>query len=92
MRTVALATTPSGYAALWSPTHSSAGPVAGPVAGLGSDVARLEGDVEPVRWVVWAARDLTALLGLGVAVTRIWDCAEVHRLRHGGSGAPIQDI
>lgn len=88
MRTVALATLPMGYAVLWSPEQAAAGPVS-EVAGA---VARLERDPDPVRWVVWSARELLPLLDLGVAVRRLWDCTEVHRLRHGGWDAPLQAI
>ena len=48
MRTVALATLPMGYAALWSPEQAATGPV----VELARLVARLEADPEPVRWVV----------------------------------------
>lgn len=36
------------------------------------------------RWVTWSARDLAAVLSLGVALPRVWDLAEAHRLIHGG--------
>jgi DNA polymerase I len=88
VRTVAVATTPTGYAALWSPADASAGPV----VRLATAAARLDRDTEPVRWVVWAARDLSTLLDAGVEVSRIWDCSEVHRLRRGGWEASPQDI
>ena len=47
---------------------------------------------EPVRWVVWSARDLTAVLDEGLRPSRIWDCGEVHRLRRGGWDAQPQDL
>ncbi|HEU5144384.1 MAG TPA: hypothetical protein VFT81_04345, partial [Dermatophilaceae bacterium] len=37
------------------------------------------------RWVVWSARRaLREVVTAGVAVSRTWDLAEVHRLIHGG--------
>ncbi|MGN6752016.1 MAG: DNA polymerase, partial [Intrasporangium sp.] len=37
------------------------------------------------RWVVWSARlGLRPMVSAGVAVPRVWDLAEVHRLIHGG--------
>ena len=88
MRTVALATLPIGYAALWSPAQSRVGPV----AELADAMAGLEAGSEPVRWVVWSARDLTAVLDEGLRPSRIWDCGEVHRLRRGGWDAQPQDL
>lgn len=88
MRTVALATLRTGYAALSSPAESRVGPV----VEVADAMARLEAGPEPVRWVVWSARDLTPLLDAGLRASRIWDCTEVHRLRRGGWDATPQDL
>lgn len=88
MRTVAVATAiPGAYAVLWSPDHASAAPV----AEIAAAMRRLE-DAGPVRWVAWSARDLGPLVAAGVRVSRVWDCAEVHRLIAGGWQADPQDI
>jgi DNA polymerase I len=75
----------SGHAAMWS----AEGAAAGPVTEIAAHVARIERDEGPVRWVVWSAREVATLLDHGPAPARIWDCAEVHRLRHGGWEAPV---
>ena len=95
MRTVAVATSiPQGYAALWSPDPATP-PLAGTVSEIAAAMRRLqaEGDAAgtPVRFVVWAATDLHALAA-AVPIARIWDCAEVHRLLHGGWRADPQDL
>lgn len=79
---------PSGYAALWSPEHSAAGPV----AEVAAQVRALQDGPGAVRWVVWSATDLRPLVEAGVRLERMWDCAEVHRLRLGGWRAGPQDI
>jgi len=108
VRTVALATSiPLGYAVLWSPEQSVTGSVARiaahlagtapeastpsstPASTAAEDAPPLD---DPVRLVVWSARDLIPLLDAGVAVSRVWDCAEVHRLRHGVWRADPQEI
>lgn len=89
MRTVAVATSiPEGHAALWSPDLVTSGTL----AEVAETVTGLHRAGDPVRWVVWAAHDLAALLTRGVPVARVWDCAEVHRLIEGGWRAGPQDI
>ena len=89
MRTVAVATSiPEGHAALWSPDLVTSGTL----AEVAETVTGLHRAGDPVRWVVWAAHDLAALLTRGVPVARVWDCAEVHRLIEGGWRARPQDI
>jgi DNA polymerase-1 len=86
---IALVTSPAGqHAALWCPQWSWAGPI--------QDAARRVGEVEredpAARWAVWAASDVGPLLEAGCAPARLWDCTEVHRLRHGGWHASAQDL
>lgn len=89
MRTVALSVSlPSGYAALWSPEHVASGGLT-EVAGL---VRELQAGPVPVRWVVWCAGDLRPLVEAGVRFERLWDCAEVHRLREGSWRAGPQEV
>jgi DNA polymerase I len=78
----------SGYAAVWS----EEGAAAGPVPEIAAHVARIECAEGPVRWVVWSAREVASLLDHAAAPARIWDCTEVHRLRHGGWEAPVQEV
>lgn len=40
-----------------------------------------------VRWVVWSAADLAPVIAAGAELARVWDIAQVHLLRHGGSQA-----
>lgn len=65
-------------------------------AGTAPEAARRIAQVELLdparRWAVWSAADLRPFLDLGTAPTRLWDCTEVHRLRHGGSDASAQII
>lgn len=79
---------PYGYAALWTPQHATAGPV----DQIATAMRHLEDGTEPVRWVVWSAADLAPLITAGVTISRIWDCAEVHRLTAGGWRASPSDI
>ena len=89
MRTVAVATSiPEGYAALWSPGGSHVGPT----SEIADRMRAIEAEDEPVRWVTWSARDLTRVIAQGTRLTRIWDCAEVLRLRRGGWQADPSDI
>ncbi|KAB7741081.1 DNA polymerase I [Nostocoides sp. F2B08] len=64
--------------------------------GAVSDAPRAIAEVERLdpspRWAVWSASDLRPLLDLGTAPRRVWDCAEVHRLRRGGVDASVQTL
>ncbi|MGA8046397.1 MAG: DNA polymerase [Dermatophilaceae bacterium] len=81
MSLIGLVTSLSGTdAAMWSRDWSWAGPV--------PEAARRIAEVERLdparRWALWSAADLRPLLDLGTVPARVWDCTEVHRLRHGG--------
>ena len=90
---IALVTSlPSWHVALWCPEWSWAGAV----GDARRRIAEVEGRDPGARWVLWRASDLAPLLddraADGTAPSRIWDCAEVHRLRHGGWRAEAQDL
>lgn len=72
---------------LWPDPADPAGPGmprCGPRAQVLADAARLQQQAHP-RWVVAEARAALAdLVADGVAVTRVWDAAQAHRIWHGG--------
>ena len=63
---------------------------AGPVSEAARAIAEAERHDPGSRWAVWSAADLRPLLAVGTVPRRVWDCTEVHRLRHGGWEASPQ--